>query len=386
MLERARALTRLAALSWLLLVVAGAQAAGQEWTPFVARGIAVDVTAENAAAAREQALAEARAHAFRQMLQSITASEDHGRLPDPGAEAIANMVVGFEVDDEKASAVRYIATLSYRFDPASVRALLQSAGVPFAESRSRPVVVVPVYRDGTTVLWEEANPWRDAWTALAVNSGLVPFVVPVGDLTDISKLSVEQARAGDEDALAALAQRYGTDLGVVATAESGGDGIAVSARRFGAGDGSTVLNAEFSGDGALASAAEAIARRMEEDWKRRNLVRTDLEGRLEAVVPVQTLAEWVMISERLAAAGAVRATRVLRLQRGQAQIALEYFGTSDQLQVVLAQQGLDLRPGVDAWVLALRGAAPVIADPTAPGAEPVNAPAQPGSGNDSPPQ
>ena len=103
-----------------------APAAAQEWTPFMASGVAVDVTAGSASEARDRALAQGQLLAFDAMLRKLTDPADYGRLPPADPATVSNMVVGFEVEEEKASAVRYVATLTYRFDVDSVRSLLQN--------------------------------------------------------------------------------------------------------------------------------------------------------------------------------------------------------------------------------------------------------------------
>jgi hypothetical protein len=356
-------------------------ATAQEWTPFMASGVAVDVTAGSASEARDRALAQGQLLGFATMLRTLTDPADHGRLPRADPATVANMITGFEIEEEKASAVRYIATLTYRFDASSVRTMLQNLGIPFAEGRGRPMLVLPVLNaGGAALLWEEPNPWRDAWLRRARASGLVPLVLPIGDLVDISKVSAEQAMAGDAGALADLAARYQAAdvLVVIATADAVAGTVDASAFRYGVGGGVAVARASVAGaENPFADAAAQITARLEADWKSQNMVRADLSGQIGVIVPVQSLSDWTLLRRRLGAVGSIRQARLVRLQRGQAQIDLDFVGTIDQLQRTLAQQGLDLRQGLAAWVLSLPGAAM----PAFPSSEPVNAPApaiQPG--------
>ena len=341
----------------------------------MASGVVVDVTAGSASVARDRALAQGQLKAFGAMLRKLTDPADHGRLPPADPATVANMVVGFEIEEEKASAVRYIATLTYRFDANSVRSLLQNLGIPFAEGRGRPMLVLPVLRaGGAALLWEEPNPWRDAWVRRARASGLVPLVLPIGDLVDISKASADQAIAGNADALAALAARYQAAdvLVVVASVDAVAGTLDASAFRYGAEGGVPVARASVAGaEDPFADAAAQITALIEADWKSQNMVRADLRGHLGVIVPVQSLSDWTLLRRRLGSVGSIRQARLVHLQRGQAQIDLDFVGTIDQLQRTLAQHDLDLRQGLAAWVLSLRGAAMH----SVPLSEPVNAPA-----------
>jgi len=376
---RRRVIGLLAAI--LAFFAAAAPASAQGQTAFMASGIAVDVTAGSAAEARDRALAQGQMRGFSAMLRKLTAPADHGRLPPADRATVANMLVGFEVEQEKASAVRYIAVLTYHFDPDSVRALLQNLGIPFAEGRGRPMLVLPVLVvDGAALLWEEQNPWRDAWVRQARSSGFVPLILPIGDLVDISKVKVDQALAGDKNAMAQLAARYQAAdvLVAIGTLDTASGNLNASAVRYGAGGRVPMATAAVAGAAdPYAEAAAQIGATIEADWKSRNMVRADLRGQLIVIVPVQALSDWTLLRRRLDSVGSIRRARLIHLQRGQAQIDLDYVGTIEQLQRVLSQQGLDLRQGLAAWVLALHGAPPS----AVPGREPLNAPAplaQPG--------
>ena len=109
------------------------------------------------------------------------------------------------------------------FSSDEVRRLLRVSGVPYAETVSKPVLIVAVQRDaGGVLLWEDENRWRQAWEERAPHAGLVPFLLPLGDVIDLATIDAERALAGDAKALAALAALYGTSEVVVAVAGVGG--------------------------------------------------------------------------------------------------------------------------------------------------------------------
>ncbi len=226
--------------------------------------------------------------------------DQRASVPHPAAAEIGDLVRDFAVNGEKTSAVRYLANLSVRFRPDDIRALLRSAGVPFAETMSKPVVVLPLLKSGAALqLWEETNPWRQAWAALD-RDGLVPFVVPVGDLEDVVAIDAERAQAGDRQALAAIADRYKAGSVIVATAEpreqnGGTSAIQITTAQFTAsgGDDETVVNTVSAGgqdgDAVWQRAAASMAEGIEDAWKRANLIRFDSARSLVATVRLNTL-------------------------------------------------------------------------------------------------
>jgi hypothetical protein len=171
-------------------------------------GVTVDVTAASAAAAREQAIFDGQRTALAQLLEKLQASKgfDPAKLSD---NKIAALVRSFEITSEKASAVRYIATMNVRFKPRSVASLLKSAGIQFLSTPQPPIVLLPLSMSGgKAVLWNMVTPWRQAVEALAKPDGLQPIIVPKADSSDVQLLDVLAAKAGDAGALGALATTY----------------------------------------------------------------------------------------------------------------------------------------------------------------------------------
>ncbi|MEQ1890167.1 MAG: DUF2066 domain-containing protein, partial [Alphaproteobacteria bacterium] len=188
----------LAAFVWVLAFLAPGPALAQSVPDFsnpeevyTVRNVAVDEKDNTASAAREIALRAARRMAFGRLARRIVLPQDLTRLPLPSDDALANLVTDFEVAGEKTSGQRYMASLTLRFDPDNVRALLRRSNVRHSETGARAVLVIPVY-DGLPgrLLWE-ANGWRDGLSAAITQTGaaddrLAPLMMPLGDFEDVS--------------------------------------------------------------------------------------------------------------------------------------------------------------------------------------------------------
>lgn len=352
--------------AWLLSMVAlallgghpaAAQAVGDA---FSVRGIEVDVTAANTQVAKDQAIAEGQNRAFRMLLERLTQPADHPRLPKADG---TQYVRDFSVEQERSSSVRYIATLSVRFNPAAVRKLLQGAGIAYAEPRNRVLVVAPVFKPtgGRPVLWDDPNPWRAAWNGLG-GGGLVPIVVPTGDLTDLQTLPVEQALAGNPTALQALGARWRTAdvLVAVATPSANGKGIDVSliatpgAPRpfenisYSLNDGETL-------DALLARAVRDIDRGIDTVFKQPNLLSFDHAGTLSVLAPLGGFEEWLALRDRLGRVAQVRRWELVSLSKTEAALVLHTVGEQEQVAAALAHAGLRLEQAEGFWLLRVAG-------------------------------
>ena len=358
---------------------------------FTVTGVPVDVTADAAASAREQALIEGQRKAAQILLRRLTLKQDENSLPALGDAQLFEAVQGIEVEREKISTVRYLGELTVRFKPDAIRGLLRTAGIRYAETVSKPLVIVPVYRAGDTVmLWDETNPWLAAWAANAKKGGLVPVIVPLGDLADMGVVAGEEAAAGNIPKLAALAQRYqATDtLVVVATASSDPPAVDVAASRYGATQQERTDILRVAGepggttDALLARAVAETQAQVEEGWKQENILRFDQEQTLSVTVPLRDLAEWVGVRRKLGEIVFVRSVEIVSLSKKEAVVGLHYIGDAGQLKLALAQKDLDLTQDLATWTLrAAAAAAPV----ESPGPATGSAPPASGTGPAPPP-
>lgn len=347
-----------------VLVLRAVPATAQTPNVYEVKNVKVDETADTAAAARLKALADGHREAFRRLLERLTMKADHDRLPDLTTKGIEAYVRDFSVDGEKTSTTRYLASLDFRFKRDDVRRLLRNAGIPFAETLSKPLLVLPVYEEaGAQILWDTPNPWRAAWDAVPASDGLVPLVLPLGDLTDIASIGAEQAAKGDLARLAAIAKRYGTGDTLVAHAvrsidpKDGSLQLTITVARYGPATGGQTLVRTFTAnpgetsDDLLKRAAADIASEIEDDWKRDNQLQFENRAVLAVTVPITALADWIKVRQRLSGMAVIRYTDLVLLSRSEARVNLHFVGTTEQLVLALAQADLSLTEGEEGWTL-----------------------------------
>jgi len=347
---------------------------------FTVRSVQVDATAVNVTEARAQGLLAGRISAFWKVIERLVAPEDLERVPEPTPGEVITMVRDFSISGERSSAVRYLSEMTVRFHPGPVRALLRAAGLPFAETVSKPLVVVPLYREfpgARLTLWEDPNPWRAAWKIPSAENGLVPFVLPLGDIDDLTTLSMEQAIDGNSAALDAFSARYGTGGTLVAVAE-------VSAEVMTAADALTqeagmeaedVMNVlltlnvrhrdlateqivvSYAGEpgesleDVLEGASLAAAAAVETMWKAPNRVAYDSTTEIMALVPVTGIQDWVSVKNQLETVPLIERLDLQAMTRDRAQIKLVYAGEVGQFNLALAQKSLLIAQQGGVWVV-----------------------------------
>ena len=355
----------------LLLGAAGAAPAQEAEDPYTAT-VKVDATADSPASAREAARIDGQRRALVAIADRLSGGAGAAKLTKLDDRTITDMVANFEVANEKMSAVRYLADYTFHFRPAAVQRVLRNAGVALADQPAnepgKPVVVLPVYQTGSgAVLWDDPNPWRDAWTQSPPATGPVPLSIPLGDISDIAAIDAAKARAGDAEALTAIGKQNGAEDAIVALATPRGtadkpSGLDIVVRRYRAGrpldshPESLAANPGETPDAFFGRAVAAVVAGIESGWKKAPVPHYDQQGSLTAVLPITGLDDWVKVRDRLAGVPTIRKVSLVALSRQEATIEIEYLGDIDQLKASLAGVSLDLVKGDPNWRLARSGA------------------------------
>jgi hypothetical protein len=299
---------------------------------FTVSGIRVDATAESATIARDQA------------------SGVWGRQPQLQDNQLLRLIRSFEVANERRSTTRYLADVTFHFNPAAVRQFLRQAGIPFTEARSRPALVIPIVVGAQS--YDPMSAWAMSWSDPALQQGLVPSVLPMADAQDVEILSKPDLAQSDWASLAPMARRYNATAVVLAIASEDAKSVQV-----------VELSAQARTTASLAYAqstfladAEAVMDRVNETWKTRASVDYGNRGRIVADVSFDTLEDWAKIRAQLGATRAVSDYDVIGLALHEAEISVSYFGRPEQLRDTLAQQNLQLTNNGGQYQLQLGGA------------------------------
>ena len=328
--------------------------------------VGVDVTSRTTTDARTEGLQRGQVEALSRLFKRLVPQRYQANIPSLSERDTIDMVENFSVADEKTTALRYIATLLVQFKPDAVRTFLRSNSVPFAETVSKPIVVVPVYQESIVsepVIWSE-NPWLEAWAQIPQLDGLAPLQLPYGDLEDLTGLQPEDVVARDTERLGDWAARYDADDAVIARASLmgtlGAESVSVNLyfsrsgaeRQFDvAATGGQTWNELFK------VAAIRAGDLIEEEWKLDNMLQFDVTGQITALVPLTRLEDWLTVRARLERVPSIDRYELQAITRDRAQVTLYYLGDEDQLKLAMAQSDLGFLWRDGAWVIEDRSAA-----------------------------
>jgi uncharacterized protein DUF2066 len=364
----------------VLILCAGSPVQGADGLYDVAK-LSVDITAQDAVAARTQGMAEAGRRAVKTVIQRLTPLSAQAQFPELTDEDVQGMVNGVSIRKEQNSTTRYIATLDVSVNEQAIKQLLQEQGVPYSEERAPSISLLPLVIAGDSVTSEGGESWRQAWEDLDLSHSMTPATI-LRPRQELDIATVRAVLAGDAQALAAMQGDYGYGPLVIAVGEAtkgefvtrlaGAD--SVGAINFGRSD-QIVGDAKSAAREAAATAFAIIENR----WKvsqSSEVPATEVnyapgtepaqgaagEGAPPAEVPRNVVAQvefsglkdWQDIRGRLMNVAGIQALEVNSLSARAASITFDYAGSLGRLQKELDHNGFVFGESEGTFVLRSR--------------------------------
>jgi hypothetical protein len=340
----------------------GADSFDREATIYTIYNVEVDEMSQNVTTSRARALRNGQRTAFDRLLRRITLSGDKEKLPRFSDNEIQVYITGFEINDERRSSVRYIASLVVHFSRDRVNELLSEYQIPSAETLGISVSVLPIFEEGGTLrLWERDNQWRLAWEEYDMINNLVPIDTPAASLTNRMYMSAMQAKNDNQRIIGKFIEKNRLNELIVATARLEKDNvnetlmlnIDMKQNNFNLPDenSSTTLrvslpefdeNGESNINAIFEMGVDAATVWVDDIWKLKVLVNYGISSKIAVKGDLDNINQWLVIQKQLNRVNLVKKVDLKSIKIDQVDLEIEFSGEEEQLVLSLAQQGISL--------------------------------------------
>lgn len=335
-------------LAALALLVVPAMAQTRD-TLYTVSDIHVDVTARSSTEAFSTAIASGRPAAFQILFRRLTQQKDWGRQPSLDAAALLRISRGYNIANERRSTTRYVADVTYNFNPDAVARLLRGAGIAFtSQAPSSPILVIPM-SPGVA-----AGAWANTLSTPSVqDSAVVPYSLPsADDLRVMAGLNFEGAQWND---VAAAAGRAHASAAALVQAVYAKGKVAVNIRLIAPNQAPARSSADVPMTGTVGTsylaAAQAALAAIDDLWKARATIDPNQRGRLTADMRIDNLQQWGDAQAALAGVPLVTGVTLVAMDTGYARMVIAYAGSQDQLREALGAAHLTLTGRDGQWML-----------------------------------
>jgi len=327
--------------------------AGAADDPYTVSGIKVDATAQSRVVAQTMAINSGRDRAWQTLYRRLAKQQDWARQPALDPVTLQRLIRSYEARDQRSSTTRFVASMTYVFNPGAVRHILQQANLAYSDVTARPILVIPL---GPT--YDVRSPWTHAWGNPHVAQGGVPLILPQADAIDAAALAALKFDSASWQDVEPIASRLHAPEAYLALALPTAKQIVVKIRRLGPGtvppipDVVTPVPPKTPTDKAYASVADATATTIADAWKARTAVDFSKRAKVVASLHADSIEDWGQTLQKLGAISTITDVSVVAMDIGEARVAISYVGSQDQLNEQLAHVGLSLANEDGQWWLA----------------------------------
>lgn len=309
-------------------------------------GVNVEVTAENAAAAKDNAMKKANREAFLKVAERLTTPENVVQLNQLSDEQLLHFIREVSVVAEKSGTDSYRADLNILINGALLKQYMQENGMLAVVGTPGKVMVVPAFSDtefAGSVLWEDGNVWRSAWLDQGlIKSGMLDISVIDNTTANLAALDAVKALNMNQDTYEKISYLNNVkDIFVVHAVRAGRNNLVLVIRGYPQMSEKRFVVSDENGEIFAKAIAEAVRYiTMLEEGK--NLVESQQTNKISAVYYYFKLKEWLQTEKKLKNVPQIQSVQTGGLGGGKVQFEVEYSGSLDKLNISLEQAGLKL--------------------------------------------
>lgn len=299
--------------------------------------VPVDASAASASAAQNNAINSGRSKAWTELSHRFVPKSDWAKIPSLDSPALERLVRGYTVDNEKRSTTRYVARITYVFNPNAVKHLFRVANIGVSEPTGSSILLVAM-----SPTYSSHSAWTQAVAAAGHISRDAPLVVPVGDEVDQSTLGgVRFGSAGWGQIQPAAARVHAAQAILLLATNPAARKLTVHLRQvgpgrpLGLGDVEVPVPSGMPAEKVYATAAEQAEAAIIAALKSKAPVDVAKRSKVLAEVRILSPEQWVELQRRLIGVPTVGDFSLVAINTGEARVAFSYAGTRDQLRSAL---------------------------------------------------
>ncbi len=318
-------------------------------------GVIVEAEAENAAAARAEALRQANREAFLKVAGRLVSPQNVSELNKLTDDQLLHFIREVTVVAEKSGSKNYRADLNVTINGELLKQYMQENNMLETPAVDEKVLIIPIYADteyNGRYLWEDGNVWRSAWLEKGkIKAAPAEFVV-VED-TSFYRRMLNPGVALNLDAAAYEQLRRHSGIGrifAVQAVRAGRNNLVMIIKSYPQAAEKRFLITAEDGETLDKAISEAVAF-IAAEVGAGQAAESSGYHRLEMTFKYHRLKEWLETHKKLEAVNQVKKAEAQAIESGSVRLVLEFTGTERQLRNALEKVGLSLESDNGTYIL-----------------------------------
>ena len=300
-------------------------------------------------------MTEANRQADTAVAKRVTTADGVRRLNELNDAQILNFIKEVSIISEKASNVRYIATLNVAVNEHILKTYMQENDIPFVIGSVANVLIIPTFREFKTdapMLWEADNLWRKAWEQNPRAIGSARFFSIPANGSNYAALDAEKALRMDGMALDKIAFINNTkDIYVADAVYNGIEGLNVTLYSYRDGREESVSVPGDRSPQLFIDAINQISDHIYNQIKKQNVVDRQNKSEITVLYSYAYLRDWLILEKQLKEIGYVNGISTAAVGSGKVQFKITYIGGFDKLLEALRSKYYNLKSAGDFYII-----------------------------------
>ena len=173
------------------------------------KGIFVDFEIKRNQDNRKSALQRSYLIGFKRYLDWITTEPENILEDIIQSIDVSSLVTSYSIENEKFNKERYSALITVNYDIEKIDMLLRKKKLKYFAGNGPKILVLPLMSfNDQLILWDDPNPWFEAWIERPIDGNLTEFIIPEGDVNDLITISAEDTRELNFSKIRNIALKY----------------------------------------------------------------------------------------------------------------------------------------------------------------------------------
>lgn len=309
--------------------------------------VTIEATGEDAAQARENALSQANRKALYAVVERISTNDGVQILNDLNDNQILNFIQEVSVITEKVNGNQYNAVLLMTVNAPVLKAYLAEKDIPMTITAETHALIVPVYRESETsapLLWEENNPWYQAWIENQINREQTTILPIPNNRSNKNILTAEDAIQLNGFSLSAIRNNNDNQEIFIADAVKGNNSLRIDLKSSTAG---TLLSKSYEGEAhietLMLAAIQDIKSAVIKQLQQQTATQNSALNRITIVFNYPQLRDWLALQQAVKKIDIIQKTTMDAFANHRAQLTLDFTGELNNLIENFATQGFSLK-------------------------------------------
>lgn len=270
-------------------------------------------------------------------------------------------ITGYSIENEKFTKEKYSASITVNLDLKKIKNYFNINNISYFLEEGPKVLILPVVRyKERIILWDDPNPWFKAWINRPIDSNLVNFLLPIGEVEDLIILSAKDADDLINYKIRNISAKYNADevlILILSIEEENGFYNLNLVAHEGLKEQQLFLDnfsykKEKSLKNTLLNLANAFTKRYDDLWVKENIERLQLETSAKVRLKYNSFADWIKIKNSLLDNNQISFFKVLTISNSDATITIKFL-SKEKLMDGLEEKDINVNIQGEIWEISL---------------------------------